>query len=200
MERSKVRSACRNKLYDYKKNEIKIINSFFNHKEDISFNSENSFYQSIIVIYIYALKKNYSFFFKNKTVINGRLGWLDHKKGNIFFEPELEVVEENLKNIFISTFRKMNEFEKLYFKGTVFVSKIKFIKYVKETDYFKINECELELIQFSEYFEEFLTSAFYAPLTLKGIISQFSFYISQRKTYYDEVVEEYFSEKVKKNY
>ena len=84
-----------------------------------------------------------------------------------------------------------------------FILKVKFLKIQLnlkciETASFKINDCELELINFSEYFEEFLTSAFYAPLTLKGIISQFSFYISQRKTYYDDVVEEYLSEKVKK--
>ena len=61
---------------------------------------------------------------------------------------------------------------------------------------FGIDECGEAYLKFSNFLDEFLSWTFYGPLTLKGILGQFSFLVMQKKSYYEDIVEDFLSSKV----
>lgn len=68
---------------------------------------------------------------------------------------------------------------------------------VKKDGPFKINDLGKEFLDLSEFLDEFLVYAFYGPLTLKAFLGQFNFLVIHKKRYYEEIVQDFFSSKVK---
>ena len=83
--------------------------------------------------------------------------------------------------------------ERVFFYFYFFLNKKKILE--KDGPY-KIHECGIELKEFSDFLDEFLNWTFYGPLTLKALIGQFSFLITQKRSYFEDITEEFFSEKV----
>lgn len=97
------------------------------------------------------------------------------KKFNLTYEPELEYIEEKIKDVIREPFIKMQTFYKIY--GTVTGEKI------------NVEECMSKFPKFFEAFDEFLLWSFYTPITLHAILGKFSFYLKDEQSYYEDLVQ-----------
>ena len=95
------------------------------------------------------------------------------KKYSLIYEPDLEFIEEKLKDTIKEPFLKMQSFYKIY--GNINEHKI------------NIDECMSEFPAYFKTFDEFLLWSFYAPITIHAIMGKFSFYMKQENSYYEEI-------------
>lgn len=95
------------------------------------------------------------------------------KKNGLIFEPDLETIEEKIKDTIKDPFLKMQSFYKVY--GNVTGEKI------------NIEECVSSFPQYFKVFDEFLLWSLYAPITLHAILGKFSFYLKNEQEYLEEI-------------
>lgn len=95
------------------------------------------------------------------------------KKNGLIFEPDLETIEEKIKDTIKDPFLKMQSFYKVY--GNVNGDKI------------NIEECVSSFPQYFKVFDEFLLWSLYAPITLHAIFGKFSFYLKNEQEYLEEI-------------
>lgn len=91
------------------------------------------------------------------------------------YEPDLEMIEEKLKDTIKEPFLKMQSFYQVY--GNISGHKINMEDYMSEfPNYFKT-------------FNEFLLWSFYGPITLHAILGRFTFYLKD-SSYYEDIRQE----------